>query len=173
MIYYSSDLHFNHANILKFCDKSRLFSSVDEMNKKLIENWNSIVTNEDTVYFLGDFAFGPRGEYQGFFDQLKGKKRLIKGNHDCNTTYNLGWESVNMYYEVKDGSDNVVLFHYPMEDWNRRFHGSYHFHGHVHSSIHVPYRYVKNRCDVGVDNFDMKPVTISQVKEFMDVNSIH
>ena len=47
MVYYISDLHFGHANIIKLCN--RPFSDVNEMNEALIANWNNKVTNGDTV----------------------------------------------------------------------------------------------------------------------------
>ena len=55
-IMYISDLHFGHANIIKI-DK-RPFSDVEEMNQKMIENWNNKVKSDDWVYILGDFCWG-------------------------------------------------------------------------------------------------------------------
>ena len=68
-----SDTHFGHANIIKYCN--RPFSSVEEMNERMIENWNSVVTVQDHVYHLGDVYFG--NETSNFFHRLNGKKRLI------------------------------------------------------------------------------------------------
>lgn len=77
--YVISDTHFGHANIIKLAD--RPFKNVDEMNKTIINNWNSIVNDEDIVYILGDFSFkGKSADY--YAKQLKGRKILIKGNHD-------------------------------------------------------------------------------------------
>ncbi len=76
-----SDTHFDHENIIKYCN--RPFKSKDEMNKAIIENWNAVVGNSDTIYILGDVTFGrehrPIDYWMG---ELKGNKFLVKGNHD-------------------------------------------------------------------------------------------
>ena len=79
-IYYISDLHFGHANIMKF--DNRPFNSVEEMNKALIDNWNSVVTDKDTVMILGDFCWGLEDEWISILNKLRGTKQLILGNHD-------------------------------------------------------------------------------------------
>jgi calcineurin-like phosphoesterase family protein len=68
MIFVTADLHLNHCNIIKYCN--RPFKTVEEMNKTLINNWNSKVTKEDVVFHLGDFCFGP---YKEFERKLNGK----------------------------------------------------------------------------------------------------
>ncbi len=171
--YYISDTHFNHANIMKFCPNTRLFESADKMNEFMIEEWNSVVTDKDTVYHLGDFCFGRGTDLavaQNIFDKLNGYKNLILGNHDeygrkCN------WQSVMPYRKIKEGEDQLVLFHYPIESWDRMYHGSYHLHGHVHSgelTTNGHMRYMKNRIDIGVDNIGYKPLTFAQIKEICD-----
>ena len=79
-IYFISDTHFNHKNIIKYC--SRPFKDVEEMNKVLIENWNNTVTDFDTIFHLGDVALTNESEMKEIVPKLKGKKILIKGNHD-------------------------------------------------------------------------------------------
>jgi len=80
-VFLISDTHFDHENIIKYC--SRPFKSKDEMNKVMINSWNSVVGNSDTVYILGDVAFG-RGHksIDYWMVKLKGNKFLVKGNHD-------------------------------------------------------------------------------------------
>ena len=58
MIWFTSDLHFNHKRIIEYEPTTRPFASVEEMNETLIKNWNSVVQPEDTVYVLGDFIMG-------------------------------------------------------------------------------------------------------------------
>ena len=75
MNYYISDLHFDHKNVIKF--DNRPFSDVEEMNQALINNWNSVVQNNDTVYILGDFCWGKADRWMEILKQLKGQKVLI------------------------------------------------------------------------------------------------
>jgi calcineurin-like phosphoesterase family protein len=91
--YFIADLHFNDANIIRFCN--RPFQSVDEMNQTIIANWNNVVYRDDTVFVLGDvYTFkdfdakdyknldADRINYYDLVSKLKGHKFLIKGNHD-------------------------------------------------------------------------------------------
>lgn len=83
MEYLTSDEHFDHFNIIKYCN--RPFTSVAEMNERMINEWNSLVTDRDTVYVIGDFALSTIERVQHFCRTLKGRKILIKGNHDRHT----------------------------------------------------------------------------------------
>ncbi len=133
----SSDYHFFHKNIIKFCQ--RPFDNVDEMNRVLINNWNNIVSKEDTVYFLGDFSLGNYAETKSVLDQLNGNIIFIKGNHDNIIERNhillKRFESFVDYKEINVDNKHIVLFHYPIESWNRQFHGSIHIHGHTHGNF--------------------------------------
>ena len=80
MNYYISDLHIGHENILRF--DNRPFADVNEMNNKLIENWNARVRSDDTVYILGDFIWAKESEWPSIVGSLGGNKVLIRGNHD-------------------------------------------------------------------------------------------
>ncbi len=156
-IYYTSDTHYNHTNVIRFND--RPFTSVDEMNEAMIKNWNSVVGHHDTVYHLGDFAFDKNpGQY---FYRLNGKKNLITGNHDKNATKNLPWDSVNGLLEISDHNLKIVLCHYGMRVWNRSHHGAIHLYGHSHGRLPGS----DQSLDVGVDSWDYTPVTMVQILE--------
>jgi len=87
-IWLISDTHFGHENILKFRDsdgnliRGSRFSSVEEMDETMIENWNSVVKPGDKVYHLGDVFMSPKEEFIKKWKRLNGQKRLILGNHD-------------------------------------------------------------------------------------------
>jgi len=116
MIYFTADNHFYHGNIIGSCD--RPFANVNEMNKAMIDNWNSLITNNDEVYILGDFAYKASGnEVNYILSNLKGKKYLVKGNHEKYLTvsqFNTDhFEWIKDYYVLKhDGGLKLVLFHY-------------------------------------------------------------
>ena len=79
-VFFTSDTHFNHTNIIQYCQ--RPFKSTDEMNEAIIDNWNSVVGEEDTVFHLGDFCLGSSAEWNKILNRLNGKIYLILGNHD-------------------------------------------------------------------------------------------
>lgn len=75
MRYFIADTHFNHENIIKYCN--RPFEDSKEMNEYIINKWNSVVTENDVVYHLGDVGFGSTEE----LEQLD--ERFNKENHIC------------------------------------------------------------------------------------------
>ena len=79
-IWFTSDTHFGHKNILIYESDARPFETLEEMHEVLIDRWNSVVRDGDTVYHLGDFAFGQ--QWVSIAERLKGRKKLIMGNHD-------------------------------------------------------------------------------------------
>ena len=174
MIYYTSDLHLGHKNIIDY--EHRPFKDVEDMTEKLINNWNEIVTDDDDVYILGDFAF--RNQYMSrskildTFGKLKGFKYLVPGNHDDYLTKefleelasrkNNTWVTKSLV-EICDDTRIVILCHYPIEEWDGKYHGSYHIHGHVHSRdilTHIPKRF---NCGIDVRNY--RPVTLNEMIE--------
>lgn len=80
MLWFASDTHFGHVNIIKYCN--RPYTDPDHMNRILVDNWNSIVDPDDTVIHLGDVAMGKIAETLPIVSQLNGKKKLRPGNHD-------------------------------------------------------------------------------------------
>src|SRR5579872_7069486 len=153
-IFYISDTHFGHKNIIKYA--KRPYQTVWEMNDALINNWNKVVSDEDDVYHLGDFAFDTQPDK--YFNQLKGIKHLIEGNHDGRVVRQLQWVSRDKYLEIKDGDKTVILFHYPITSWDKKHYGSVHLFGHVHGAInqHIP-NMLENSYDVGVECIGYTP----------------
>jgi calcineurin-like phosphoesterase family protein len=165
-IFFTSDTHFAHKNIKKFCPTTRLGNDIGEHDEMLIRNWNAVVRPIDRVYHLGDFCFG-NAEYAGkVLSRLMGNIHFIYGNHDNvlknNAVLRQRFTWVGDYKEIDlpipgsqmrvSGSDfskthKVVLFHFPIFEWNRMHHGAFHFYGHVHGSVTIPGR----AQDVGVD----------------------
>ena len=170
MIYFTSDLHFYHEKIIRHCN--RPFSDAQEMNEKLIQNWNSVVTLTDEVYILGDVTM--KGPEQAFavLSRLSGKKYLIRGNHDYFVDkgdwqkYSWLFEWVKDYHELNFKNQKFVLFHYPIAEWNGFFRGAIHLHGHQHNFAAYNLQQKQaglRRYDVGVDANNFSPVSLEAI----------
>ncbi len=170
-IFFTSDHHFGHANIIKFCN--RPFSDVEEMNQELIRRWNEKVQPGDDVYHLGDFALSSKEKALEVFKQLNGNVFLIQGNHE-GTALNMRkkFQWVKDFYElkvkdpeVKNGVQRIVLFHYAMRVWRGDYRGTWHLYGHSHGNL--PDKEDRLAFDIGVDNHDFYPLSYDEVKAIM------
>jgi calcineurin-like phosphoesterase family protein len=171
-IFFTSDHHFGHTNIIKFCD--RPFKSVEEMNETLIERWNEKIKPEDEVYHLGDFAMNSDTELVAkILDRLNGTKYLIVGNHEgpaLNHRKKFKW--IKEYFELKvndadckNGVQRIILFHYAMRVWRSDFRGTWHLYGHSHGNL--PDKEDSLSFDIGVDCHDFYPLSYNEVKAIM------
>jgi calcineurin-like phosphoesterase family protein len=155
--YITSDLHFGHRNIAKFCPKTRghwdTRNDPDTMNRDMIQMWNQIVNPEDIVFILGDVAFMPAAEAVQIMRQLNGTKILVEGNHDRKNlrdpAFRACFKEVHKYLDIEYQGTMVVMFHYPIAEWDQMHRGSVHFHGHLHGNVSGMEQY---RCrDMGFD----------------------
>ncbi|MGN0650978.1 MAG: metallophosphoesterase [Oscillospiraceae bacterium] len=171
MIYYTSDLHLGHKNIIKLCD--RPFPDIETMDNEIIHNWNAVVQPQDDVYILGDFSFGaPVEKAIEYMKRLKGNKHLIIGNHDFKYLKDERFRSllvsVDSYLEVLDGNCIVCLFHYPIAEWHGYFRERYyHIHGHIHNRDNTAGAKLiigePKAFNAGVDVNDFIPKTLNQL----------
>ena len=165
-IWFTSDLHFCHDK--DFIWLSRGFNSVQEMNEVLVERYNSLVKDEDIVYILGDSLMGDAAAARVFWDQLKGHKIVILGNHDTKpreAIYRETAEAVLYADLIKVGKYNFYLSHYPTLVGNfAERHGPWNLYGHTHTKYDL--EMIENRCyNIGVDAHDCYPINIEQVIE--------
>ena len=118
MIFFTADTHFGHASILKLC--KRPFKTIEEMNETMIKNWNDRVKDTDTVYIVGDMFYRCT-DAEDILKRLKGKKRLIVGNHDSSWINGVNLDkyflSVDKLLEISDGKHPLCLCHYPLLTW--------------------------------------------------------
>lgn len=156
-LFVTSDFHFGHANILTFkkADGSPLreFSSVDEMDEILIENYNRKVKPQDKVYILGDVAFRQE-PFLRCVSRLNGHKRLILGNHDkLNLSlYSAHFEKIGIWRQLTIDGVPLVLSHVPIHKRSFRPANAYNIHGHTHSNLVGEEGYI-NVC-VEMTNFE-------------------
>lgn len=185
MLYFTSDHHFWHANIIEYC--KRPFESVEEMNRSMVQSWNDIVTPDDEVYYLGDFSMAARS-VEIFTPLLNGIKYLVPGNHDFCHSYHKrsrkpealakwikqyeqwGWivlpEQTNISIQE---IGEVQLCHHPYSDadsekdkyaaWRPKDNGNWLLCGHVHDKWKTKGKII----NVGVDVWDFKPVSIPEI----------
>jgi calcineurin-like phosphoesterase family protein len=172
LIYVTSDTHFSHANIIKYCN--RPFKNIDEMNYTLIQKWNEVVNEDDEVYHLGDFAFVQRKDNSISYketlkrhltyltNKLNGKIHLILGNHDSkiSTMSSCGFESVQkgpleMTYE----GINCIFSHVPLDNVPVDY---VNIHGHIHNTF-LP-QYIKHYyINISTDITGFKPVLLDSL----------
>jgi len=186
-VFFSSDTHFGHGNIIKYCDRKPFYHieqdedgndiiipHTREHDNALIENWNSVIGHEDKVYHLGDFGFCSVGYALNILSRLNGKIHILRGNHDKllrkkEVADQFVW--IKDYYELPvtdlemDHKHKIVLCHYAFEVWNKKHFGAWHLHGHSHGALHSSDS--QARYDVGVDNNNYFPVSYEQIKTIM------
>lgn len=174
-IYFSSDLHFNHSR--DFVYEPRGFSSIEEMNEVIIQNFNKIVTPKDDLYLLGDIMLGgPRGLESGInlFKRLPGKIHLIFGNHDttrrCNAMMDVdnvieicGYAAMLKYHKY-----HFYLSHYPtvttnFDDDKPLKQKVLSLSGHTHSK--EKFNAMTGSYNVAVDAHNCYPVSIEKIIE--------
>lgn len=169
MIYFTSDQHFGHRNIIRLC--KRPFESLEEMHEVLISNYKSRVTEEDHTYFLGDVFMCNLTYAEKLLKRMPGKKTLILGNHDKVVRKNL--KSFSQHFEeicdqkelhIHKGKYMFVLSHYPFYTWYQHRRGSINLHGHIHSKTPC-WRENMKQVDVGVDACSFKPVSYLEIIE--------
>lgn len=170
MIYFTADLHLGHKAIINM--QNRPFEDVQEMNKALICNYNAVIGKDDTVYLLGDVCHHMTvDEANEIIGKLKGKKILIKGNHDKQYDASL-FEEITDFKTISANGIYVALMHYPMLSWPKSHHGSLQLHGHVHgrrTDNEVNRDAGIRRFDVGVDANDYYPISIKQILSFFEI----
>lgn len=167
--YYTADTHFYHKNIVKM--ENRPFKDVEEMNAFLINQWNSQVTNEDTVYHIGDFALATFNKTVEILEQLNGNKVIVGGNHDedkiwlriINERPDLIKDFIPVGFKEKWGKDWVWFSHFPMSIGLRQ--DKWNVHGHIHSS-ESPFL---NQINVGVDSPHFKNLPFGRLLTQEDI----
>lgn len=157
MIYFTGDTHFGDPRVLRI--DRRPFENVSEHDAALVQNWNAIIGVDDDVWHLGDFI-SKAGDCTKLLGMLNGRKHLIVGNNDPETTKcSTGWSSVQHYAELRDGHHHLILCHYAFRTWNQMGKGSINLHGHSHGRL----KPVPRQFDVGVDAQGLSPVRLEKL----------
>lgn len=185
MIYFISDTHFDHTNIISFC--GRPFEDTEAMNYVLVRDWNNTVKPEDTVYFLGDLTFGRgRRPHKFWLDKLNGNIIFIKGSHDyeqregetgitvCTNLVTEEFPNVSFHDSLEIELDNQKFFlvhdpdHVP-SDWT-----GWVIHGHHHNNYPTEYPLISfsaKRVNVSVELIGYKPILATTILQLMEDNT--
>ena len=160
-IWFISDTHFEHANMLKFvkADGSLVrpgFCCVNEMNERMINNWNTVVKPGDHVWHLGDFAMGNHTVAERIIKRLHGRKRLCVGNHDNVKEVAPFFEKVVLWRIFKEF--NFTCSHMPLRlDQLRKT--EFNVHGHIHQHKIADPHYI-NIC---VEHTNYTPIHLDEL----------
>jgi calcineurin-like phosphoesterase family protein len=170
--FFTSDTHFDDEYGLSYFN--RPFQSMDEMNAVLVEKWNRVVTEDDTVYHLGDFTLDDIDHFTKWVNQLNGNINILPGSHDQAWLRDfLPRPRVQVlpplvsleFPELSSGQDPqvLVLCHYSMQVWDRSNQGAWHLFGHSHGKL----KGIGLSFDVGVDCTDFMPLSLEKVASKM------
>lgn len=144
MDYFIADTHFGHRNIINFEPEHRAFSSIEEHDEQLVNNWNSVVGKKDNVYLLGDVAFNSK---HSIIHRLMGNITIVLGNHDYSKKIHdlLECDRVKVC-GIKEYA-NGLLTHMPVHESQLVSRYKFNIHGHLHSkSLNDP-RYISVSCE--------------------------
>lgn len=163
-IFITSDTFFGRKNILEIAQ--RPFSSVEEMNEALIENWNNVVDDNDIVYHLGNFAWSP-DVANDVLKRLKGHIKFIIGEYDdaLLEVYEF-FEGVEIIENeiYRDYDNKIVLSHWPLEIWPGKDKGVFHFHGNALKNLKTNLA-LMNRVNICTDNWNFTPQNLKVLFE--------
>lgn len=195
-VWFTSDLHFMHSNIIKYCSRP---TTVEEQTEWLIKQLNDSIGPDDLVFHLGDFTFvGPKkiNDVENILKRLNGHWKFVLGNHDQEPMlYELmrkfeHHEVLGNYQELSYNSIKLVLCHYPFKTWNCSNRSSINIHGHTHGELnkrHFKSKLIKkfaeyfgfdkrkptiNQIDVGIDAIDgHRPIEIDELMTLVNDNN--
>ena len=168
----TSDTHFDDEYAIQYFN--RPFKNIDEMNCVIVERWNSVVTQEDTVYHLGDFTLDDIGHFTKWVTQLNGNIKILPGSHDDPWLKGfVASEKVQVmaplvsveFPEIMRGEHPqlIVLCHYSLQVWDRSSQDSWHLFGHSHGKL----KGIGLSFDVGVDCTEFRPLSLEEVASKM------
>jgi len=168
--FFTSDPHFNHKNIMKFCPTTRHGDSVEHMNELIVQAHNSVVPPDGVVYILGDVCFGSVHNAVALLRRMNGTKHLILGNHDKKASqfsiFCSEFASMQTELTISVDKQEIYMNHRAHRVWYNAHYGAWHLFGHSHGGLPPHFK----SMDVGIDARplgDMKPFTFDEIAAFM------
>lgn len=173
-VFFISDIHFNHKNIIQY--DNRPFDNIIQMNDIVIQNWNKKITNNDIVFFLGDFAFANVENLSKYANALNGKIYFIKGNHDIlkDLKKTNRFEDIFTFgEEISIQKQHIILCHFPLMEWHGKENNSWHLHGHSHGKLYNTNPLYYENCyvkDVSSNMINYTPISFNEIKKEFEQN---
>ena len=180
MIYFTSDLHFGHSNILKHQPaRNEKFKDIDTMDAALVDGINSVVQKEDTLWILGDVVWkaSRAGHYR---HRLNARTiHVVYGNHDAHSLATHVSTAGDMAY-FRIGQQKFHLTHYPLVSWRGRANGSIHLYGHCHGTMEGELKRIwpdRRAMDISVDNAfyllgEWRPFSLTEIYQLLGVYNV-
>lgn len=174
MLFFSSDFHIGHKNIIKY--SKRPFDDLAEMEETIIERWNKVVGRKDTAYLVGDTFWQGHSCHEDlarkFIKKLNGHITLVEGNHDVDLAKKFNKGVRRQIITQKWEGHRFEICHYPMLTWNRAHHGAIMVHGHTHQThkLTLP---PKRLVHIGTDAWDFTPVSAEQIVDLLPPSLDH
>lgn len=189
MIFFSADFHWGHDKIREYC--GRPFDDIYHMREVLVSRWNEVVSEDDIVYILGDWAMGNRSESLQVSERLAGTKILISGNHDKTFKEGTSDAIIEQYLDsgihtvfpsqtielaLYDLDDTILLNHFPYDgdsrerdrytEYRPQNEGKWLVHGHIHERRRI----LDRQINVGVDAWAGYPVSEKTIIDIITAN---
>ena len=170
-IFAISDPHLSHKNVLKY--SHRPFSSIEEHDETIIENWNEVIRPNDIVIIDGDFSFASVNKTKVYLSRLNGNKIMVVGDHDkqiwqCRECF----KEITKYHTLTYKDKFICIFHWCIRAWQRSHYNSYHLFGHSHETLPP----IGKSWDVGVDtecpeigHKNFYPYNMDEILQIMDM----
>ena len=166
-----ADTHFGHNKMVDIWGKRKA-----SHNEDMVEAWNSVVGKHDVVLHLGDLTMTGKEETLKYTSRLRGKKYLIRGNHDeASDTWfsDVGFTTIPAAFQVfKDKYDkyqSVLFTHVPVADMPTNW---FNIHGHLHGDAHRMKLKDARYFDVGADPLDFVPIKLYEVLKLLPHNTV-
>lgn len=169
-VFFTSDTHFFHKNIIKYCDRP-----FNDVNEAIITLWNETVPKNGVVFHLGDVCFGGKEKWESMISQLNGDIYLIKGNHDMeHPPQNLFKGVYDQLMIIVEGDEEipeqkVFMHHFPFITWR----GCWMF-THQNDAVNTNWlnKLSSGQLNIGMDNNNYCPFSFQEVKERITKNYI-
>jgi calcineurin-like phosphoesterase family protein len=166
-IFLTSDTFFGRKNVLELQSRHH-YHSLEEMNRDLIDRWNSKVDKEDVVYHLGNLGWDPFSTSDAL-QKLNGKIVLIEGEFDSAVHDLKHFHNVKIFFErdiLLLEEYKMILSHYPLLDWINKDKNIINCHGYSLDQSRD-----KSRINVRIDNFGLYPIEIETLMDLVTLNN--